>query len=78
MAAERSRLLHRIWGFFCIRILVSRRTGILCSTNYDEKGFMVIVDFYTSDNQKHWLNEIKRSDWNAGKFLYPDVGPIAG
>ena len=39
---------------------------------------MVIVDFYTSDNQKHWLNEIKRSDWNAGKFLYPDVGPIAG
>ena len=25
---------------------------------------------YASDNQEHWLNEIKRSDWNAGQFLY--------
>ena len=31
---------------------------------------MVITDFYASDNQEHWLNEIKRSEWNAGKLLY--------
>ena len=31
---------------------------------------MVIVDFYACDNQKHWLNEIKRSDWVAGQYLY--------
>ena len=31
---------------------------------------MEIIEYYASDNQMHWLNEIKRSDWGAGLFLY--------
>ena len=31
---------------------------------------MEIVEFYTCDNQNHWSNEIKRSEWDAGQFLY--------
>ena len=31
---------------------------------------MVIFDFYDSDNKDHWLSEIQKSDWRAGKYLY--------
>ena len=31
---------------------------------------MKIIDFYTSDDKAHWLSEIKKSDWGAGKYLY--------
>ena len=31
---------------------------------------MEIIDFYASDNQDHWLSEIQKSDWRAGKYLY--------
>ena len=31
---------------------------------------MEIIEYYTSGNQEHWLKEIKRSDWDAGQFLY--------
>ena len=31
---------------------------------------MEIIDFYASDNKDHWLSEIKKSDWRAGKYLY--------
>ena len=31
---------------------------------------MKIVEYFTSDNQTHWLEEIRRSDWGAGQFLY--------
>ena len=31
---------------------------------------MEIIDFYASDNKDHWLSEINKSDWRAGKYLY--------
>ena len=31
---------------------------------------MEIIDFYTGDNKDHWLAEIGKSDWRAGKYLY--------
>lgn len=31
---------------------------------------MQIIDYYSSDRQKHWLAEIKKSDWTAGQYLY--------
>ena len=31
---------------------------------------MKIIEYFTSDNQEHWLEEIKKSDWGAGQFLY--------
>ena len=31
---------------------------------------MKIIDFYASDDQNHWLSEINKSDWRAGKYLY--------
>lgn len=31
---------------------------------------MEVISFYDSDRQEHWLEEIKRSDWGAGKFLH--------
>ena len=31
---------------------------------------MEIIEYYASEDQDHWLNEIKSSDWGAGHFLY--------
>ena len=31
---------------------------------------MKIIDFYASDNKDHWLSEIQKSEWGAGKYLY--------
>ena len=31
---------------------------------------MNIIEFYTSDRQAHWLEELQGSDWSAGQFLY--------
>ena len=30
---------------------------------------MKIIDFYASDNKDHWLSEINKCDWRAGKYL---------
>ena len=42
---------------------------------------MQIINFFDSEQKSHWLEEIKKSDWNAGAFLnkiivdgtYPDL-----
>lgn len=31
---------------------------------------MEILDFFTANDKQHWLNEIKKSDWEAGQLLY--------
>lgn len=31
---------------------------------------MQIIEYYDSDRQDHWLNQIKKSDWGAGQYLY--------
>ena len=31
---------------------------------------MRVIDYFDSDRQSHWLNEIKRGDWRAAGFLY--------
>ena len=31
---------------------------------------MRVINYFDSDRQGHWLNEIKRSDWKAAKFLF--------
>ena len=31
---------------------------------------MKVIDYFKSDRQQHWLEEIKRSDWGAGAFLF--------
>lgn len=31
---------------------------------------MEIIDFYASKRQGHWLEQIGRSDWDAGKYLH--------
>ena len=28
---------------------------------------MKIIEYFTSDNQAHWLEEIRKSDWGAGQ-----------
>ena len=30
---------------------------------------MQVVNYFESNRQEHWLEEIKRSDWSAGAFL---------
>ena len=30
---------------------------------------MKVIEFFTSENQAHWLEEIRKSDWGAGQFL---------
>ncbi len=32
--------------------------------------YMQIIEYYDSDRQEHWLNQIKKSDWGAGQYLY--------
>lgn len=31
---------------------------------------MKIIEYFTSENQSHWLSEIGKSDWVAGQYLY--------
>jgi ribosomal protein S18 acetylase RimI-like enzyme len=31
---------------------------------------VIILDYYARDDQSHWLEEIKKSDWSAGQYLY--------
>lgn len=31
---------------------------------------MEIIEYFTCDNQDHWLSEIKKSDWEAAQLLY--------
>lgn len=31
---------------------------------------MKIIEYFTADNKEHWLREIGKCRWNAGKFLY--------
>ena len=31
---------------------------------------MKVIDYFKSDRQQHWLEEIKRSDWGAGTYLF--------
>lgn len=31
---------------------------------------MKVIEYFTSENQAYWLEEIRKSDWGAGQFLY--------
>lgn len=31
---------------------------------------MKIIEYFTTENKEYWLNEIGKSDWGAGKYLY--------
>ena len=31
---------------------------------------MQVIDYYSCDRPEHWLEQIKKSDWSAGQFLY--------
>ena len=30
---------------------------------------MKVISFFDSENKEHWIEEIRKSDWNAGPFL---------
>jgi GNAT superfamily N-acetyltransferase len=45
----------------------------VCGKNFrirKRRIMMEIIDFYVSDNKGHWLSEIHKCDWRAGKYLY--------
>ena len=31
---------------------------------------MEILEYFASERQAHWLEQIRKSDWDAGRFLY--------
>lgn len=31
---------------------------------------MEVIDYFSSDDHEYWQNQIKRSDWRAGQYLY--------
>lgn len=31
---------------------------------------MKIIEYFTAENKEYWLNEIGKSDWGAGQYLY--------
>lgn len=43
-----------------------RKVGLF----YTNIQVMKVIKFFDSDNRDHWLQQIKRCDWQAGQFLY--------
>lgn len=39
-------------------------------TNHIGEMKLKVTDYFASDNKENWLNQIKESDWGAGKYLY--------
>ena len=33
-------------------------------------SWMKVINYFDSDRKSHWLNEIKKGDWRAAKFLH--------
>lgn len=31
---------------------------------------MKVIEYFSSNRTNHWLNQIKKSDWSAGQYLY--------
>lgn len=31
---------------------------------------MEIIEYFTTENKEHWLNEIRKCDWGAGQYLH--------
>lgn len=31
---------------------------------------MEIIEYYTAENKRYWLEEIGKSDWGPGQYLY--------
>ena len=31
---------------------------------------MKIIEYFTSEKKEHWLDEIKKCDWEAGQYLH--------
>ena len=31
---------------------------------------MKIIEYFTAEDKEYWLNEIGKSDWGAGQYLY--------
>lgn len=31
---------------------------------------MKIIDYFTTDDKAHWLNELGKCDWDAGRYLH--------
>ena len=31
---------------------------------------MRVIEYFTTENKEHWLNEMKKCDWGAGQYLY--------
>ena len=31
---------------------------------------MKIIEYFTAENKEYWLNEIGKSDWGSGQYLY--------
>ena len=40
------------------------------NTNLMNEHMMKIIEYFTAENKKYWLNEIGKSDWGAGQYLY--------
>lgn len=34
------------------------------------QNYMRIIEYFTTENKEYWLNEIEKSDWGAGQYLY--------
>ena len=40
------------------------------SLDYKEREPMKVINYFESDKQEHWLEEIGKCDWGAGQFLH--------
>ena len=61
-----------LWMSVGISIGLCLGVALSSSNDNEEKndGGIEVIEYFKSDNKNHWLEEIKKSDWGAGTWLY--------
>ena len=40
------------------------------AVRFEGETIMQVIEYFTTEQKEHWLNEIKKCDWGAGQYLY--------
>ena len=40
------------------------------AVRFEGETIMQVIEYFTTEQKDHWLNEIKKCDWGAGQYLY--------
>ena len=51
-------------------MLLSQNRAYIDIPKLGEIKKMKIIEYFTSEKKEHWLDEIKKCDWEAGQYLH--------